>query len=391
MFSIENERKFRWLTVLTLVGIILLLQLGYDNFGLTVRFLNDYYDRSDYAHIGTNVLTGKIPYVDVVTEYPQIPVYLFRGLTWMASCLLPSSWPVEAGFLMLWLFFISLITLLASWQVWRLLPQGKKMFAWLMFLPAAIYFSLNRFDILTAYLVLLAVSSAKRERFSAAAACLAIGVFTKWYPLLLFPFLLIYEWRHTRKLPWRPILVFGGVSALIVLPTYILGGWQAVWQPSAWHLERSVEPGTFLWVTEYFLSVTGVNWIKSDTLTTIFTGLAFSGILLVFIKPPTTVKKVILSATVSILMFILFTRIFSPQWWLWVLPLLILTIDHKFDLILIILYDLLNYAAFPLAYDLTAVESPVYLVITGLLLLIMLIFIIRTVGKLSSRERRSTI
>jgi hypothetical protein len=382
MPRVENERKFRLMTFLILVAVILLLEVGYDNFGSDARFLNDYYDRSDYAHIGARILTGDIPYVDGVTEYPQIPVYLFRGLTWLASRIFPAFWPPEAGFLIIWAFFIGVISMLVDWQVWRMLPEGKKRLAWLMFLPAAIYFCMNRFDILPAFLGLLAVMAVRKERFSWAAVLLAIGAFTKWYLVLIFPFYLVYEWKHQRRLPWRSVVIFAGVSLLIVLPTFLQGGWQAVWQPYSWHLGRLAESGTALSLASTFFGESGLGWINSAKLLSVFTILGFSGILLIFIKGQPSVRKLMLTSIVSLLVFIFFTRIFSPQWWLWILPFLILTIDDKLDLILIVLYDLLSYASFPLAYDLTGRASTIYLLLTSSLLILMIIFMIRTMTKL---------
>lgn len=387
MFKSENERKFRILTIMLLGAIILLSQLGYANFGSNVRFFNDYYDRSNYAHIGAHILTGETPYVDGVTEYPQVPVYLFRGITWLAGHLLPSAWPAEAGFLILWLVFSSVILLLSVWQLWSMLPEGRKSFAWLMFLPAAIYFSINRFDILPMYLSLLAVLAIKKERFAGAAALLAVGALTKWYLALIFPLFLVYELRITRKIPWRSILFFGCVCGLILLPTLILGGWQAVWQPYAWHLNRLVEPGTSLWLAGTFLGERGRT---SATLTSLFTLLGFSGIFLLFLKELKSVKKVILASIATLLVFIFFTRIFSPQWWLWILPFLILTIENKFDLILVVLYDLLNYLAFPITYDLLGNESNLYRLVTGLLLILIIILFIRTIMKLKRAEGQAS-
>jgi uncharacterized membrane protein len=390
MLKSENERRFHWLTAVILAAIILLLELGYDNFGLDVRFLNDYYDRSDYAHIGARVLTGEIPYVDVATEYPQVPVYLFRSLTWLASRLIPEYWMAEAGFLILWTFFVGVITLLVTWQLWRMLPMGKRGYAWLMFLPGAIYFSFNRFDILPAYLCLLAALALDRKRFTCAAALLAIGTFTKWYPLLIFPFFLIYEWKTTRKLPWRPVVAFGGISLLILLPTFILGGWQAVWQPLGWHLGRLAESGTFSGLVDGYLGNSGLGSVQPGGLTPIFTSLGFSGLLLIFLSSLTTIKKVLLASITTLLIFIFFTRIFSPQWWLWILPFLILTIENKIDLILIVLYDLLSYAAFPFAYDLTGNRSTIFLLISGLLLILIVILVIRTIMKNKMEEGQAS-
>ncbi|MBN2678068.1 MAG: hypothetical protein JXR32_08385, partial [Anaerolineaceae bacterium] len=76
------------------------------------------------------------------------------------------------------------------------------------------------------------------------------------------------------------------------------------------------------------------------------------------------------------------TRIFSPQWWLWVLPFLVLTYDQFLDLILIVIYDLVNYATFPVAYDISGRASLESLVLHGVLLALLIVMVIRTGWKI---------
>jgi hypothetical protein len=175
---------------------------------------------------------------------------------------------------------------------------------------------------------------------------------------------------------------------LILLPTFIVGGWPAVWQPVGWHLDRQIESGTLLGFLDASFGKRGLGWLNSIELMPLFTLLGFSGVLLVFLKRLMTIRKLLLASILTMILFILFTRIFSPQWWLWILPFLILTIENKMDVVLIILYDLLDYAAFPLVYDMAGIDSPAYLLVTGLLLGIMLIFFVRTARKLCQEERR---
>jgi hypothetical protein len=49
--------------------------------------------------------------------------------------------------------------------------------------------------------------------------------------------------------------------------------------------------------------------------------------------------------------FVLFARIYSPQWCLWILPLLILVSKDKFDLAVILLYGVVLYIGFPVFFD----------------------------------------
>lgn len=388
MVKTEDVRRFRWTSLLVILAIVIVFEFGFNNFGLGFRFINDYYDRSNFLQIGSWILNDQIPYVDKVIEFPQIPVYFFGLLNWLAKTILPTTWPVGAGFMVLWLLFTSVILWVAIGQVWQLLPVGRKKLAWLMFLPAAIYFSMNRFDILPVLISLLAVMAINRKRFTLAALLLSIGVFTKWYMAFFFPLFLIFEWRHTGKFPWRSVLTFSVSSILILLPTFITGGWDALLQPYTWHLERLVEPGTLLWLVYRALGVSESGWIKPGLLGQIFTLLSFSGFLLIFLKRIDSIQKVMVAVTISLLIFILFTRIFSPQWWLWVLPFLIITSNTKVDLSLIVLYDLIDYVAFPVLYDLAGSESIAYLTVTGMLMVLLVVFIVRSIIRLNRTEGR---
>ncbi len=378
----DNPRLFRLLTILMMALVAILLLVGYNNFGSKARYINDYYDRADYAERGIWVLTGQVPYRDIPSEYPQIPVVLFGLVTWVAKTILPVSWPVSAGFAVLWSLLMMVVFLLAVWQMHRFLPRGSKNLTWLLLLPSVIYFSLNRFDMLSVYLGLIAFMYLRDKRYALAITFLAIGVFTKWYLGLTLPFILAYEFNQTRHLPWRSILIFSVTSILIVLPTFVLGGFQAVWQPYGWHLGRVMEPGTLIWFFNDIANKLSHGDVSLISSVSIFTIIQFMGVITILITRMDTFKKVLLASAISILVFIIFSRIYSPQWWLWVLPFLILTVDNKVDIILIVVYDILNYITFPLVYDLTGRESVICLSLNACGLIMLCILGIRTMQKL---------
>ncbi|MBU1148676.1 hypothetical protein KKI23_01160, partial [Patescibacteria group bacterium] len=62
-------------------------------------------------------------------------------------------------------------------------------------------------------------------------------------------------------------------------------------------------------------------------------------------------RQLIIWLSLTTAIFIFFAKFYSPQWWLWLLPPLILQIDSKKEIILIIVLDLLNYWQFPVLYD----------------------------------------
>jgi hypothetical protein len=341
MHKEPDSRRFRLMTLLGLFLIIITFMIGYQNFGSPVRIINDYEDRRIYADRGMWAVTGEIPYKETSNEYPQIPVLIFGLLTWLTAKITPGNVPIVSGFVMIWLVFIMIFYIHAIWQLQKMIAPDKEKYIWFMFLPAVIYFSLNRFDILPVYIGLLVFAFVHKKRFTLAAVLLAIGVFTKWYLGLTLPFILAYEMNCTRRLPWRSVLVFLGVSILIVSPTYLLGGWSALWQPYRWQIGRMVEANTAVWFIDQLINVVGGAGVVTSYVTTFCTLLSFSGVLLVFIFRMDSFRKVLIASVVSILLFILFSRIYSPQWWIWVIPILILLIDNLFDMLLIVGYDIL--------------------------------------------------
>jgi hypothetical protein len=80
--------------------------------------------------------------------------------------------------------------------------------------------------------------------------------------------------------------------------------------------------------------------------------------------------------------FVLFSRIWSPQWFLWLLPFLIISARNIKSVGLIIAYNVTTYLCFPVIFDYYG-SSSYQLQISGLLTyLILFIIILRSVGNL---------
>ena len=150
----------------------------------TGRLLADPYDRSVYFARGRWLTDGMLP----ISEYPQIPTLLF-GIDRLGS-----NWVEPNLQLVVYISLFSLEMLLALFykELLELLPPELSNYAFLALSPPTIYFAANRFDILPAYLCLLAYGAATRRKWTLAAFILAIATFTKWYPVLLFPGYFLY-------------------------------------------------------------------------------------------------------------------------------------------------------------------------------------------------------
>lgn len=64
---------------------------------------------------------------------------------------------------------------------------------------------------------------------------------TKWYPMLLFPVFLVFDCHKKKRIRWGMPVTFILTVVAIVLPTYLFGGWEAVFAPYRMHLARGLE------------------------------------------------------------------------------------------------------------------------------------------------------
>lgn len=374
-----NMRKsILLLTMLVIASLA--VSIGFKrNFRSEIGFLNDYSDIMVYAVRGSWYPYSKTPYTDVPSEYPQAATYLFAvpyvilgfpvGLdtrlikeieTFVASDLptnpnLPSSPHLGNRLLLRYSLVFSLIMipfLFFSILIVRRLRPDRKYLAFLMLLPAGLFFTHNRFDIIPAFLSLLAVYLLSKDRFKLSAFVLALGFLTKWYVVLLLPVFLTYSYTKSRRINRPMILVFVLTCLALLLPTILTGGVHGLLAPHVTQLSRGLDqPSLFFLLYILFERGFGINIFNIYSSAALLV-LQFSTIPFLVTSRVDSVENVIGWSLLSVLVFIIFARINSPQWILWVSPLLILLAGGRMFVTGIILLDLLSYLQYPVLYTL---------------------------------------
>lgn len=366
------------LTMLVIASLA--VSIGFKrNFRSEIGFLNDYSDIMVYAVRGSWYPYSKTPYTDVPSEYPQAATYLFAvpyvilgfpvGLdtrlikeieTFVASDLptnpnLPSSPHLGNRLLLRYSLVFSLIMipfLFFSILIVRRLRPDRKYLAFLMLLPAGLFFTHNRFDIIPAFLSLLAVYLLSKDRFKLSAFVLALGFLTKWYVVLLLPVFLTYSYTKSRRINRPMILVFVLTCLALLLPTILTGGVHGLLAPHVTQLSRGLDqPSLFFLLYILFERGFGINIFNIYSSAALLV-LQFSTIPFLVTSRVDSVENVIGWSLLSVLVFIIFARINSPQWILWVSPLLILLAGGRMFVTGIILLDLLSYLQYPVLYTL---------------------------------------
>ncbi|MBN1354523.1 MAG: hypothetical protein JW994_07650 [Candidatus Omnitrophica bacterium] len=329
------------LLILLIVTAVIFQSFFRDNFGSEIRFINDNADREVYYLRGTWYTIKKTPYTEVFSEYPQFATYFFALPHMALAALYGPAYGKEAYYLT----FSAMMMLFLSFTILLLyrLRDEKRYFAFLMLLPASLYFSYNRYDILPSFLGILAVYLLSKKKFAFSFFCLALGVLAKWYLALLFPIFLVFC-RESRKKNITGIIAFFFITCFLgILPTLLSGGIDALLIPYMFHTMRGLNSESLFYLLKKILG--------SDLWFIVFFVLQFSvWPFLVFARIDSP-KKAINWSALAILVFMLFAKFYSPQWILWIMPFLILRIRNAKDAFLVIFFDITTYVYYPVIYD----------------------------------------
>lgn len=141
------------------------------------------------------------------------------------------------AFAVYWKVLMALAVSVVGWLLWRLsggaesqLPKGTFMVFWLA-QPLILWEWLGNghFDSLWLILVLLAFLFAMKDRWVAVAACLTLGAWIKFIPIIIAPWFILWWWQGVSKKNWK---MKTGELALIAVLTAVLTylSWRGYWQ-----------------------------------------------------------------------------------------------------------------------------------------------------------------
>jgi hypothetical protein len=175
------------------------------------------------------------------------------------------------------------------------------------------------------------------------------------------------------------IIGFTITSSLIVLLSYLYGGLETVLAPYQFHMARSMEYIAFpVLIDNWLRGLLGAQANIPFYFLFFFILQVSTPILALFIKfdsPNTLIHYSI----IAVGLFILFSRIWSPQWFLWLVPFLIISARSMKTVCLIMAYDLITYLSFPILFNFYG-SSSYQLQASGLLTyLILFIILVRSV------------
>jgi hypothetical protein len=212
----------------------------------------------------------------------------------------------------------------------------------LLLLPAALFFTVNRFDIVPTLLMALSLACLGRRWVVASACLLAAGAMVKVFPALLAPLILRYLLPDRRNAA-RWLTAFAATASALVMWPLLREGWQAVWAPYQFQLNR--EP--FGWTAYgYILPLRLAEntwWAKAFRLGTLLLAVAA-----LVVRPLPDLPSLLRRAALALIVFVTLPVFYSPQWVLWLMPLLLPLGRRQRGLLwLVVALDLVTYVTWP--------------------------------------------
>ena len=219
---------------------------------------------------------------------------------------------------------LSLLFIASCYLVYRMKPEIAIVYA---LAPTGILALFINWDLWAIPTMLLAIYWFDCKKEFASAAILGVSIATKFFPIvLLLPIVIIYLRRHHIKGALQYLAITIGTFIAINLPFALTTpeGW---WRFYSLNLNRDADWGS-LW---YALSVFGINLANINYLSilTLLIGVALVTIFLLQTKESLSLAE---SSIYIFIVLLTVTKVYSPQYVLWLTPLVLLALRDKRDL-----------------------------------------------------------
>ena len=305
-------------------------------------------DAPVYQRYGERMLEGDMPYRDFRVEYPPGALAAFFLPALAAGSGDPSAY--EHWLAVVMVFCAAVCAVLAVVAVSLLGGSPGRHARAAFLLPAGLLvlgpFTLTRFDLLPAALTTAALAAyfGKRERFGAGMLGLAIG--TKLYPVVILPLLVTRAWRcHGRREALGQLGLAVGLAGALYLPFLVLapeGVARSVWQQLGRPLQiESLGAGILLalhhaadlplgWASGHgSQNLSGGVAAVAAALTTIAGATALMLTWIRYARGPFEMERLVRYTAAATVAFVAFGKVLSPQFLVWLLPLVPLVAGRR--------------------------------------------------------------
>ena len=250
-------------------------------------------------------------------EYPAL-----QGVIMWATAQISSESPIT--YFRINIFLIGLLFIASALILYRIRPELSYLYAIAPTGVAALFINWDLWAIVT---MLLSIYWFDRKRETLSAVALAISIATKFFPIiLLLPIAIIYLRRQDIRGAIRYIALTMAIFIAINIPFALTTpeGW---WRFYELNLDRKADWGS-LW---YALSVLGIDLTNINYLSILAVLIAISATAIFLLQTSTTLA-LSESALYVFIAVMAVSKVYSPQYVLWLTPLALLALKDKRDL-----------------------------------------------------------
>jgi hypothetical protein len=356
IFNDTGKSHFRTIFVLFIVLRLSILLL-YTPQGV----FNAYTDYHYYFQNAEFSEQGRYPFINMWTEYPPIATYAYIGAYRIARLTIPSLAIDNIGYLvyskilgtmllvfetgtLLFLFRISRIiwgTEKANWVAWVYSSLSLPLFFW----------NVNHNSILVFFL-LLSIDLFLTRKWYSSSATLGLAIASKYTAVFLLGSTIKFLWHQNRRKIIQYAIIAPLTTVMIFIPFILLGGWDwivasfkslayvASWETIWAMIDGNWAEGTVgLLPTRIQLDKAGIINGNPSTIPELLKTAIFAVIYARFFFRP--IKKLnpktfIWFTTLTAMLFNLWSKGWSPQWGLMLIPLFLLSFPNKKGIALVI-------------------------------------------------------
>jgi uncharacterized membrane protein len=328
------------LTAATLIGAAL-LYFPEKKFGIRLSF--DAHDLSVYFASARWIQGGGRLYREVPSEYPLSANIIFAALRHLGNLLHPGRY----GFYVFWIASAWLVYL---WSVYRIATGATVLAALAWLAPAPIYFALFRFDIYPAAATLMSLFAIRREAYIKGAVWLGVAIALKGYALFLVPaycMFMVFQRGLAAAIKVAALAVTPMILSLLATLTF--AGWEGVIAPFNYHAVRTLNGESTYDVINYLFDARVIS--AGPEIRQVAYALQIGCALAAAAMRPRSFEDLVSAFLFAVLGFMSFSVFYSPQFLLWILPLVCFS-ESRVMLTAAILLSWLTYLYFPVSYDL---------------------------------------
>lgn len=294
-------------------------------------------DTPVYRGYGERMAAGDLPYRDFRVEYPPgaLPAFLLPALVSSQQDRYDGVFAglmIAALALLMALVALSLCLLDAS-----VARAGAALSVVALGLVLLGPFTLTRFDLVPALITAAALALALDGRERAAAAVLGAAVATKIYPAALLPLLVTRSWRrHGRRAGLRTLALAASVAVLTYLPFAVIspeGVGRSLWQQLGRPLQIESLGAAILLALHHTVAMplawgsshgsqnlTGTVAAATSLATTAVGAAALAWVWVAYARGALDGERLVRFAAAALVAFVAFGKVLSPQFLVWLLP-----------------------------------------------------------------------